>query len=118
MNDLLSNRKNSTCLDSGPLVYTHACFRMRVYFKKLGEIFNQIKFTWFLHKILLKNYTSGVFLTPTLLENGFWCSPVVAPACSVRFPRFRITVTVSYTKTIIDNFVNTLIKLCEENPVG
>lgn len=57
-------------------------------------------------------------LSRLLLDSGFWCSPVVAPACSVRFPRFRITVCVSYTKEMMDEFVDTLVRLSEEHTVG
>jgi len=54
-----------------------------------------------------------------LLSNGYFSAAVMAPACPVTAPRFRITASSAMTFQEIDNIVNIFIKArdaCPENP--
>jgi len=53
-----------------------------------------------------------------LLAKGYFTSLVMAPACPVTAPRFRITVSCAHTKQELDNIINIFIearKACPEN---
>jgi 7-keto-8-aminopelargonate synthetase-like enzyme len=44
-----------------------------------------------------------------LLKHGFFASAVMAPACALDAPRFRITATATQTREYIDTVVQALI---------
>ena len=52
-----------------------------------------------------------------LLKKGFFASAVMAPACALDAPRFRITATANQNKEYIDKVIEALItarKECKE----
>ncbi len=51
-----------------------------------------------------------------LLENGYFSAVVMAPACPVTAPRFRITASSAMTKEVMDGVVNIFIKAREAHP--
>jgi 7-keto-8-aminopelargonate synthetase-like enzyme len=50
-----------------------------------------------------------------LLQNGYFSAVVMAPACPVTAPRFRITASSAMTKEEMDGIIDIFIKAREVN---
>lgn len=42
-------------------------------------------------------------------KRGFYCAPVVAPACPLKQPRLRITCTTFLSEQVMDEFIEALV---------
>lgn len=69
--------------------------------------------------VIFKDTLQAMNLHAYLLEHGFFSSLVMAPACPIDAPRFRITASATLTKEEVDACVNIFIegrKNVKENP--
>ena len=67
--------------------------------------------------IIFRDDTQRVLaIVHKLKVNGFICGAVVAPACSMRTPRLRVTCGSNFTKESIDRFSELLRDISEETP--
>jgi len=66
--------------------------------------------------VIFRDTTKCLRMHSWLLQNGYFTSLVMAPACPVQAPRFRITATSHLTKADMDGIINIFIRAREECP--
>jgi len=64
--------------------------------------------------VIFRDTIQTIKMHKWLLENGYFSAIVMAPACPVTAPRFRLCATTDMTFELIDDIVNTFIKARDE----